>query len=192
MPSWGQPTSRHSDKNKFQRAASHHNSARQKQKHNLGSAHSSGLPIFDHSSGLERNAPFPSHSLDCVEDYAATSRWGAEEKICHRELFSKVKELDARCSTFNNAGRDQNNHRYYYITFMCHNHPCSRDTSDVDDPGINRYVGLDDCQATAIESATTFVTTNVAVAAPYLGISDCNSENLTVKIPSVRYTFFSD
>ena len=86
-------------------------------------------------------------------------------------------------------------------------------SKDIDDPGINKYVGLDDCQPTAIESTTTFVTTNVTVAAPYLGILDCNSENLTVKMyvftfahcnvvhmiatltplrPSVRYTFFSD
>jgi hypothetical protein len=48
------------------------------------------------------------------------------------EFLPKVQELDARCSTFNSVGRDQNNSRYYYITFMCHNHSCSRETSVCD------------------------------------------------------------
>jgi len=34
-------------------------------------------------------------------------------------------------------------------------------SKDIDDPEINKYVGLDDCQATAIERMTTFVMTNI-------------------------------
>jgi len=173
---------------KPQRAMPHHKSAGSTVRR-LGSAHSPGLPIFDHYSGLECNEPFPSRSLDCVEDYAETSRSGAERQNCHHEYFSKVKELDARCSTFNNTGRDQ---IYYYITFVGDNHFYSRETPGVDDPGIQEYVGSDHCRAMAIQSTTTFVTTNASIAAPYLGILNCNSENLTVKIRSVRYTFFSD
>jgi hypothetical protein len=105
--------------------------------------------------------------------------------------------------------------RYVTLEILIFVIRCSTDhyQQDVHDSGINKYVGSDDCQAAPIVSTTTFVTTNVTVAAPYLGILDCNSENLTVKMyvftfahcnvvhmiatltplrPSVRYTFFSD
>jgi len=118
-----------------------------------------------------------------MENHAETSYSGR----IHR--YEHPQELDARYSTFHNTGRDQHN---YYYTFVGDNHFHSRETSDVHDSGTDKYVGSDDCQAAAIVSTTTFVTTNAAVAAPYLGILNCNSATLAVKIPSVRYTFFSD
>jgi hypothetical protein len=74
--------------------------------------------------------------------------------------------------------------RHQYVTLKCIHYPLLIKwmSKDDDDPGINEYVSSGDCQATAIESTTTFVTTNVAIAAPYLGILNRNSENLTVKM----------
>jgi len=165
----------------------HANTKSARQNHSLGSAHSSGLPIY---SEHRLNTHFPSRSLDNVEDHASHS--GDERQNCHHEHFPKVKELDARCSTFNNTGRDQHNQRNYYITFVCDNRFFSHETLDLNDPGINEYVDSYDCQAMTIKSTTTFVTTNASIAAPYFGVPYCHSETLAVKIPSVRYTFFSD
>jgi len=178
----------------FQPIVPHHNStARWIQKHSLRPAHSSRLPIFDHYPGLQHKAPFLSRSLDYMENYPGTSHSVAQGRNCRREYFSKVKELDARCSTFNNPGRDQNNQYYYYITFVGgDNHFCSQETPDDTDPGINKYLILGYYQATAILSTTMLVTSNVSIAAPYWGIPICTSKSLTVKIHSVRYTFFSN
>jgi len=207
MPSWVQPITQPADEKvtvKSQCAVPHHKSASSTRQTpvsapdtlcpgvSLGSVHSSALPIFDHYSGLERNAPSPNRSLDYMENYAETSHSGAEGRNCHHEQFSKVKELDARYGTFNNPGRDQNNQNNYYITFVGDNHFYPRNMPDDEDPGINKCVVLGDCQPMAIVSTTIFVTTNPSIAAPYLGIPNCNSENLTVKVPSVRYAFFSD
>jgi hypothetical protein len=114
-----------------------------------------------------------------------------------------AQQVDARYSNYNNTGRDQHN---YYITFVGgDNHFYSRETlvcdtniciiahlsyccqKDNDDPGIDEYIVAGDCEATAIENTTTFVATNVSITAPYFGIPNCNSENLTVKM----YVFVS-
>jgi len=156
----------------------------QEYKHRLATVCSPGLSGIDHSSSHQYRPLHFSRSLDRhMENHAETSYSGR----IHR--YEHPQELDARCSTFNNPGRDQHN---YYYTFVSDTHFHSRETSDVHDPAINKYVGSDDCQAAAIVGTTTFVTTNAAVAAPYLGILNCHSATLAVKIPSVRYTFFSD
>ena len=113
-------------------------------------------------------------------------------------LIPDPQEVDARYSSYSNTGRDQHN---YYITFVGgDNHFYSRETpvcdtnvcinsnlsyccqKDDDNPGTNEYIVAADCEATAIESTTTFVTTNVSITAPYFGIPNCKSENLTVKM----------
>jgi len=165
----------------------HYNNCQQEYRNRLGTALPPGPSDPGHSSNHQYRSLFFSRSLDYTENYAETSHSG---RIYRHEDSQKV--TDARCSTFNNPGRDQHNQHNYYFTFMGGNHFYSREMSDVHNPGINKYVISDDFQATAIVSMTTFVTTNVAVAALYLGIPYYKLENLTVKIPSVRYSFFSD
>jgi len=71
--------------------------------------------------------------------------------------------------------------------------PCSSVCcqKDDEDPGINKCVVLGDCQPMAIVSTTTFVTTNASIAAPYLGISNCISGNLTIKVYVLTFAHFN-
>jgi len=126
----------------------HYNDCQQEYRHLLGTALPPGPSDPDHSSGHQYS--------DYTENYAEISHSGP---IYRHEDSQKVPEFDARCSTFNNTGRDQHNQHNYYF-FMGGNHFYSREMSDVHNPGINKYVISDDCQA--IVSMTTFVTTNVA------------------------------
>jgi hypothetical protein len=103
-----------------------------------------------------------------------------------KHSFEPAHSAELSNCTFNNVGRDQRN---YYSNCVVNNHVYSRETL------VCKCVVLGGCQATAIVSAMTLVTTNVSVAAPYWGLLDCNAEDLislTVKTTSVRYSFFSN
>jgi len=172
---------------KLQRADS--STTQHEQKHSFEFAHSAGFFNLSRFSGLQCGSSFSGQSFDFIEsENTGTSHSGAMQGQHYQREYIP-KELDARYYTLNNVGRDQRNY------FVVNNHFYSRDKPDGADPGICKCVVEGGCQATAIVSAMTFVTKNVALAAPYWGLSVCNAEDLislTVKTTSVRYSFFSD